>query len=92
MSDEDKTVNRRSFLGRIAVGAALAGGALNLIVGGEALAITDYDPGDAAGRTGYTDNDPNDPAGNGRGRRLCGCRLVSGPAPLQCPRMGQRPW
>ena len=69
MSDDNKPINRRSFLARIGAGAAIAGGALNLITGTEASAITDNDPGDAAGRTGYTDRDANDPSGNGRGRR-----------------------
>ena len=72
MSNDQKPVNRRFFLGRVAAGAAVAGGALNLITGGTAAAITD--------------NDPDDPSGNGRGR---GYRETSDRDPYD-PAVGDR--
>jgi len=81
MSEEDRPVNRRSFLSRIAGGAILGGAALTVMSGGEASAITDRDPYDPVGRgrgwrrrrrygwTGITDRDPSDRPGYGRGRR-----------------------
>lgn len=47
-----RKLNRRSFLARVAGGAVLAGGSLGTI---------------ARAQTGLTDQDPNDPVGNGRG-------------------------
>jgi hypothetical protein len=67
-----RKLNRRSFLGQVAGGAAAMGGALALI-GGEARAfqVTDSDPSDPVGRgrgtSGVTDRDPSDPIGRGRG-------------------------
>ena len=70
---EKKPLNRRSFLTRIAGGAIVGGGAINMIVGGEALAIpgvTDHDANDPSGNgRGVTDSDSNDRAGFGRGSR-----------------------
>lgn len=71
-------LSRRSFVARIGGGAAAAVG-LAALGGGEAAAFqtTDSDfgansdpPGRGrgnAGRSGITDRDPSDPAGNGRG-------------------------
>ena len=56
-----RTLNRRSFLTRIAKGGVVAGGALALVTG-TASAIepaTDHDPTDAVGQS-RTDNDPTD--------------------------------
>ena len=74
---EQQPTTRRSFLARIVGGTALAGGATNLILGGEAQAITDRDANDAVGHGrgrrrrhyGVTDRDANDAIGHGRGRR-----------------------
>ena len=82
MSDE-RPLNRRSFLTRIAgagaLSAAIGGSALSL-VGGEAEAITDRDPYDPVGRgRRCTDRDPGDPVGRGRwcrGRRRYGRRYT----------------
>ena len=68
MSEESK-LDRRSFLGRVMGGVAIAGAAT--VLGGTAARaqVSDSDPTDAAGRgrTGRTDSDPTDGAGRGRG-------------------------
>lgn len=64
-----RKLSRRSFLARVA-GGAVAGGAALTVIGSRAQAqVTERDPGDAANRTGLTDNDPSDPAGNAPVRR-----------------------
>lgn len=80
MSDEVRRVSRRSFLGRVAGGAAF--GAAAIVVGTSATpaaAQTDRDPYDPVGRgrggSGVTDSDTGryaDPIGRGRGRRGSG--------------------
>ena len=62
-----KSLNRRSFLSRVAGGAVLGGGALSLVSGSAAFAITDHDPSDPSNRTGITDRDSTDRPGNGTG-------------------------
>lgn len=72
-----RKISRRSFLGRVAGGAVVGGGALVALATGAQAQITDSDTGayaDPAGRgrgrrTGITDSDPSDPVGRGRGRR-----------------------
>lgn len=69
MSDK-KRLNRRSFLTRVAGGAAVIGGAMSLVSGTAQAQITDRDPTDGGGNgrgTGRTDRDPTDGACNGRG-------------------------
>ena len=79
---EERPINRRSFLSRVAGGAVVGGVAIGLVTGGEAGAITDRDPSDPVGygrgrrrRYGCTDRDPYDPVGRGRWcrrrRRYC---------------------
>jgi hypothetical protein len=64
-----RKLSRRSFLARVA-GGAVAGGAALTVLGTRAEAqITDRDPGDPANRTGLTDSDPTDRAGNAPVRR-----------------------
>ena len=73
-----RKISRRSFLGRVAGGAVLTGGAMHLMTGPAAAQVTDNDTGsnsDPVGRgrgTGVTDGDPSDPVGNGRGQRRSG--------------------
>ncbi|MGQ0659647.1 hypothetical protein [Sphingosinicella sp.] len=73
---ETRKLNRRSFLAKVAGGAAIGGGALAVIAPAAAqTGITDRDPGDRVGYgrgggTGLTDADSGpgaDPAGRGRG-------------------------
>ena len=61
-----RTVNRRSFLSRIAIGGIIGGGALSLIASGSASA-TDSDPTDPGGGSGINDRDPHDLPGHGSG-------------------------
>ena len=65
-----RKLSRRSFLARVA-GGAVAGGAALTVLGGraQAMQITDRDAGDPANRTGLTDSDPSDRAGNAPVRR-----------------------
>ena len=64
-----RKVSRRSFMARVVGGTVVGGGALVALGGtAKALQITDGDPGDPANRTGLTDSDSGDRAGNGRGR------------------------
>jgi hypothetical protein len=71
---EERPINRRSFLSRVAGGAVVGGVAIGLVTGGAANAITDNDPNDPVGygrgwrRRRYycTDRDPYDPVGRGR--------------------------
>jgi hypothetical protein len=76
-----RRLSRRSFLGRVVGGAAVGGSAL-LVLGGtaEAYQVTDNDsgpnsdpPGRGRGRSGLSDSDPVDVAGNGRGARHTTC-------------------
>lgn len=76
-----RRLSRRSFLGRVVGGAAIGGSAL-LVLGGtaEAYQVTDNDsgpnsdpPGRGRGRSGLSDSDPVDAAGNGRGARHATC-------------------
>lgn len=65
-----RKVSRRSFMTRVVGGAVVGGGAMVALgTSAKALQITDGDPGDPANRTGLTDNDSGDRAGNGRGTR-----------------------
>jgi len=71
-----RKISRRSFLGRVAGGAAVVGGAFELMTGPAVAQVTDSDTGSNAdpagrgrGRTGVTDRDPGDAVGNGRGGR-----------------------
>jgi hypothetical protein len=77
-SGTNEGVNRRSFLGRVAGGAALigAGAVIGTTPAAAQSGITDADPVDGAGngrgapnrrRTGLNDDDPVDNAGWGRG-------------------------
>lgn len=74
----NRKLNRRSFVARVAGGAAAAAGFAALGRGeAAALQVTDRDFGQNAdpagqgrgnaGRSGLTDSDPSDSAGNGRG-------------------------
>lgn len=68
-----RKLSRRSFMARV-VGGAVAGGGALVVLGGRASAvqITDADTGpnsDPANRTGLTDSDSGDRAGNGQGSR-----------------------
>jgi len=95
-----RKLSRRSFLTRVAGGAAVAGGAL-VVLGGtaEALQVTDSDSGPNAdppnrGRgsnriRGCTDNDSGsnaDPAGNGRGNRTTDSDTGNNSDPANCGR------
>lgn len=95
-----RKLSRRSFLTRVAGGAAVAGGAL-VVLGGtaEALQTTDSDSGPNAdppnrGRgsnriRGCTDNDSGsnaDPAGNGRGNRTTDSDQGPNSDPPRCGR------
>lgn len=62
---EKKTLNRRSFFGRIAGGAVLGGAAMS-VIGATPAAANDRDPSDPVR---VTDRDANDAAGQGRGVR-----------------------
>ena len=71
-----RKLSRRSFVGLVAGGAFIGGAALTRIASRAEAQVTDSDTGRVAdppargrGRTGLTDSDPADPAGNGRGRR-----------------------
>lgn len=71
-----RKLSRRSFMSRVVGGAVVGGGALVALGGrASALQITDHDTGpnsDPANRTGLTDSDPTDRAGNAPARRR-GC-------------------
>jgi hypothetical protein len=69
-----RKLSRRSFMTRVVGGAVVGGGAL-AVLGGQAAAvqINDSDPSDPANRTGLTDRDSGDRAGNGQGTRRRGC-------------------
>jgi hypothetical protein len=78
---EERPVNRRSFLSRVAGAAFLGGTAIALVSGEEAGAITDRDPYDPVGRgrgRRCTDRDPGDPVGRGRWCRGGGRRGWTG--------------
>ena len=71
-----RKLSRRSFMNRVVGGAVLGGGALAALGGrASAFQVTDQDTGpnsDPANRTGLTDSDSSDRAGNGHGqRRAC---------------------
>ena len=77
-----RRLSRRSFLGRVAGGAVVGGGALMVLAGkAEAVQVTDGDSGPGSdpagrGRGALTDSDsgPNaDPPGYGRGQRTTAC-------------------
>lgn len=66
---EKKSLSRRSFM-RTVSGAAIALGASAVVAGSAQAQITDRDSGayaDPANRSGITDSDAGDRAGNGRG-------------------------
>jgi hypothetical protein len=63
-----RKVSRRSFMTRVIGGAVVGGGAMVALGSqAEAFQINDSDPSDPANRTGLTDRDSGDRAGNGRG-------------------------
>jgi hypothetical protein len=68
-----RKLSRRSFMSRVVGGAVVGGGAMMALGGrASALQVTDNDTGpnsDPANRTGLTDRDPSDPAGNAPVRR-----------------------
>ena len=76
---EKKPLNRRSFMMQVTGALVLAGGATALVTGRAAAqpysGRTDNDSGEGADRAGYgqsgnsfySDNDPTDPTGQGRG-------------------------
>jgi len=79
----ERKISRRSFLGRVAGGAVIAGGTMVALSGRAGAQVTDSDTGPHADQAGHgrgnahirgcTDNDQGqhaDQAGNGRGNRV----------------------
>ena len=68
-----RKLSRRSFMSRVVGGAVVGGGAIAVLGGtAQAFQVTDADTGqnsDPANRTGLTDSDSGDRAGNGQGAR-----------------------
>ncbi|MDQ4087104.1 MAG: twin-arginine translocation signal domain-containing protein, partial [Pseudomonadota bacterium] len=67
-----RKISRRSFLGRVAGSAVVAGGAFELMTGTARAQVTDNDSGAnsdpvGGGRGSRTDTDPTDAVGQGRG-------------------------